>query len=177
MHNKAVMSLFFKVRIRILVGLFVLLFNQALLAATATASLPVSATVIAACAVGSSTLAFGAFTPGGAALNVNGSLAITCTQGDSYTIALNKGSGSGATLAVRVLTQASAPIGTLQYTIYTTTARATVWGDGTSGSATVAGMGTGGTQTITVPGTIFAGQGATATSGNYTDTVNITVTF
>jgi spore coat protein U-like protein len=168
------MSLFSKVRI--LIGLFVLLFNQTLLAATATASLPVSATVIAACAVGSSTLAFGAFTPGGAALNVNGSLTITCTDEDNFTIALNAGSGSGATIPIRVLTNPS-PAGTLQYTIYTTTARTTVWGDGSAGSATVAGQGTGVVQTITVPGTIFAGQATTATPGNYSDTVNITVTF
>ena len=156
-------------------GLLALLCNQAPLAATATAALPVSATIIAACAVGSSTLAFGAFTPGGAALNVNGSLTITCTNGSGYTIALNAGSGSGATIPIRVLTNPS-PAGTLQYTIYTTTARTTVWGNGTTGS-TVAGTGSGVAQAITVPGTIFAGQGATATPGNYTDTVSITVTF
>ena len=168
------MSLFSKVRV--LIGLFVLLFNQTpLLAATATAVLPVSATITAACAVGSSTLAFGTFIPGGAALNVNGSLRITCTNGSSYSIALNAGTGPGATIPVRVLTNPS-PAGTLQYTIYTTTARTTVWGNGSAGP-TVTGTGSGVAQTVTVPGTIFAGQGATATTGNYTDTVSITVTF
>lgn len=162
---------------RVLIGLSIVsFFSQTSLAATATTVLSVSSTVIAACAVGSSTLAFGAFTPGGVALDVNGSLAVTCTNGSSYTIALNAGSGAGATIPIRVLTNPS-PAGTLQYTIYTTAARIIVWGDGTSGSATVAGTGTGVTQSVTVPGRIFAGQGGTATRGNYTDTVNITVTF
>ena len=162
--------------VRILIGLFFLLFGREIEAATSTAPIGVSATVIAACALGTSTLAFGAFTPGGSALNANGSLIITCTNGDNYTIALNAGSGSGATIPIRVLTQPTAPTGKLQYTIYTTTARTTVWGNGTTGS-TVAGTGSGVAQTITVPGTIFAGQGGTATPGNYTDSVTITVTF
>jgi spore coat protein U domain-containing protein, fimbrial subunit CupE1/2/3/6 len=162
--------------IRIVIGFFFLLAAHSLQAATSAAPISVSATVIAACTLGTSTLAFGTFTPGGSALNANGSLIITCTNGDHYTIALNAGLGSGATIPVRVLTKLAAPTGTLRYTIYTTTARTTVWGNGISGS-TVTGTGTGVAQTLTVPGTIFAGQGGTATPGNYTDSVMITVTF
>lgn len=161
---------------RICIGFSILLVSQVSKSATVTAVLPVNATVIAACAVGSSTLAFGTFTPGGAVLNVNGNLSITCTNGNNYTIALNKGSGTGATLANRIMIGSLAP-GVLNYTIYTTTARTTVWGDGTASTATVAGTGSGVAQSITVPGQIFAGQATTATPGNYTDTVNITVSF
>lgn len=163
---------------KILLGLIILLINQIAIAGTATGTLAVSAIVGDTCSVGvgSNILAFGTYTPGGAALNTNGSLSLTCTDGDTYTVALDAGSGSGATLATRILTNPS-PAGTLQYTIYTTTARTTVWGDGTAGTATVPGTGTGALQSITVPGTIFAGQTATVTPGNYTDTVNITVTF
>lgn len=163
---------------RILVGLFVLLITQMTQAGTATGTLSVTANVVDACTVssGSSLLAFGTFTPGGAALNTNGSIALTCTNGNTYAIALDKGAGTGATLANRVMTGSLAP-GILNYTIYTTTGRTTVWGDGTASTATVSGTGTGALQTVTAYGTIFAGQATTATPGNYTDTVNVTVTF
>lgn len=111
-----------------------------------------------------------------AGLNANGSLSVICANGSPYTIALNKGSGTSATLANRIMTGSLAP-GVLNYTIYTTTARTTVWGDGTASTATVAGTGSGVAQSITVLGQIFAGQATTATPGNYTDTVNITVSF
>ena len=165
----------FKAR-NMLIGSAFLLMSPMVLAATATGTLSVTANVADTCAVGTGTnlLPFGTYT--GAVLNVNGILQVTCTAGDSYTVALNAGSGSGATLATRILTNPT-PAGTLQYTIYTDPTRVTVWGDGTAGTATVAGTGSGAAQSITVPGTIFAGQTATVTPGNYTDAVTITVTF
>lgn len=162
----------------LIIGLVPLLISQLSFAGTATGTLSVTANVGDTCTVssGSSLLAFGTFSPGGAALNANGNVTVTCSSGDTYTVALDQGSGTGATIPVRVLTNPS-PAGTLQYTIYTTAGRTIVWGDGTGSSQTVAGTGTGVAQNITAYGTIFAGQTATATPGNYTDTVNITVTF
>lgn len=161
---------------RILVGLFVTILCQTSWAGTATGTLSVTANVVDTCTVAATgnLLAFGAYT--GALNNTNGSLSLTCTDGDTYTVALNIGTGSGATFTNRVLTNPS-PAGTLNYNIYTTAGRTVVWGDGTGTTATVAGTGTGALQTLTVFGQIPAGQTATVTPGNYTDTVTITVTF
>jgi spore coat protein U-like protein len=161
---------------RILVGLFAVILCQNSWGGTATGTLSVTANVVDTCTVAASgnLLAFGAYT--GAVNNTNGSLSLTCTDGDTYTVALNIGTGSGASFANRVLTNPS-PAGTMDYNIYTTSARTTVWGDGTGTTATVPGTGTGALQTLTVFGQIPAGQTATVTPGNYTDTVTITVTF
>jgi spore coat protein U domain-containing protein, fimbrial subunit CupE1/2/3/6 len=158
------------------VGLFLLLFSQIVLAGTAAGTLSVTANVADTCTVAASgnLLAFGAYT--GAVNNASGSIRLTCTDGDTYTVALNAGSGSGASFANRVLTNPS-PAGTLNYNIYTTTGRTVIWGDGTGTTATVTGMGNGAAQTLTPFGQIPAGQTATVTPGNYTDTVTITVTF
>jgi spore coat protein U-like protein len=161
---------------RILVGLFAVILCPISWAGTATGTLSVTANVVDTCTVAASgnLLAFGAYT--GALNNTNGSLSLTCTDGDTYTVALNIGTGSGASFTGRILTNPS-PAGTLTYNIYTTAGRTTVWGDGTGATATVPGTGTGALQTLTVFGQIPAGQTATVTPGNYTDTVTITVTF
>lgn len=161
---------------RILVGFFLIALCSTSFAGTATGTLSVTANVVDTCTVAASgnLLAFGAYT--GAVNNTNGSLSLTCTDGDTYTVALNIGTGSGASFTNRVLTNPS-PAGTMNYNIYTTSGRTTVWGDGTGSTATVAGTGTGATQTLTAYGQIPAGQTATVTPGNYTDTVTITVTF
>lgn len=158
------------------VGIILLFFSQLAWAGTATGTLSVTAIVGDTCIVAptGNVLAFGTYS--GSVLNVNGSVSLTCTDGDSYSVALNVGSGSGATFANRILTNPS-PAGTLNYNIYTTNALTTVWGDGTSGTGTVSGTGTGATQTLTAYGQIPAGQTATVTPGNYTDTVTVTVTF
>ena len=90
----------------LIIGLAPLLISQLSFAGTATGTLSVTANVGDTCTVssGSSLLAFGTFSPGGAALNVNGNITLTCTDGDTYAIALDKGSGTGATLANRVIT-------------------------------------------------------------------------
>jgi spore coat protein U-like protein len=161
---------------RILITLFAVLFSQFTAAATATGTLSVTASVANTCTVGtgSNLLAFGAYT--GAVNNTNGSFQVTCTAGGSYSTALNIGTGSGASFTNRVLTNPT-PAGTLNYNIYTTAGRTVVWGDGTGATAVVPGTGTGAVQTVTVFGQIPAGQTATVTPGNYTDTVTITVTF
>lgn len=165
----------FKTR-NVLIGLIPLFISQIAFAATATGTLSVTANVAAVCSVGVATnlLPFGTYTSG-VALDVNGTLQVTCTATANYNIALDAGSGVGATIPTRILTNPS-PAGTLQYTIYTDPTRTTVWGNGTTGS-TVAGVGTGAAQSVTVPGRIFASQTGTVSPGNYTDTVNITVNF
>ena len=160
----------------VLIGLVPLLMSQFTLAATATGTLSVTANVVDTCTVGtgSNLLAFGTYT--GVVSDVNGLLFVTCTAGDTYSIALDVGTGAGASFTNRILTNPS-PAGTLQYNIYTTAPRTIVWGDGTAGTGTVAGTGNGASQSVTVFGRIPAGQTVGVTPGNYTDAVTITVTF
>ncbi|MBC7405820.1 MAG: spore coat protein U domain-containing protein [Cytophaga sp.] len=69
------------------------------------------------------------------------------------TVSLDAGTGVGATIANRKMS-ASAQL--LSYTIYTSAARTTVWGDGT-GAEKVSGIGNGAVQSISAYGRIFAG--------------------
>jgi spore coat protein U-like protein len=64
---------------------------------------------------------------------------------------------------------------TLDYSMYTTAGRTTVWGDGTLSTSTQAGTGNGAAQALTVFGRIPVGQYVTA--GAYADTVTATVTY
>lgn len=144
-------------------------------AATATGPMTVTATVLATCKVDASALAFpGATSTAIAAGNIDatGDVAVTCTTGSPYTVALNVGAGTGATLAIRKMTSAAL---TLNYSVYTSAARTTVWGDGTLTSQTVAGTGSGASQQIPAYGRIFSGQVVQAAT--YTDTVNVTVSY
>lgn len=149
--------------------------SQAAIAATATGPMTVTATVAATCSVGASSLAFpGATSSAIAAGNIDaiGDVLVNCTTGSPYTVSLNAGAGAGATLAIRKMTSAAL---TLNYTVYTSATRTTVWGDGTLTSLTVPGTGTGANQQIPAYGRIFSGQVVPAAT--YTDTVNVTVTY
>jgi spore coat protein U-like protein len=144
-------------------------------AATATGPMTVTATVASTCAVGASSLAFGSI-PSTAILAGNidatGTVTVNCTSGSSYSVALNAGLGTDATVTVRKMS-ASAQL--LSYTIYTSAERTTVWGDGTVTSVPITGTGTGAMQTISAYGRIFSGQNITASA--YSDTVNVTITY
>ena len=140
--------------------------------AVATSSMAVSANVLTACLVAATPLAFGSYDVAGGAVNISSTVSVTCTGNSSYTIALGAGSGSGATFATRKMTFGA---NTLNYSIYTDSARSSVWGDGTSGSNTVAGTGTLGVTTHTAYGSIPAAQPANA--GAYSDIVSITLNY
>lgn len=136
----------------------------------------VTATVTATCKVGASALAFGVVTSSAiAAGNIDavGNVSVNCTSGSNYTVSLDAGTGSGATLASHKMSAADGTL--LSYAIYTTPGKTTLWGDGTSGSAMVTGTGSGGAQSIPAYGQIFAGQIATAAS--FADIVNVTVRY
>ena len=142
------------------------------LAATATASFTVTATVVASCTLnGGIPLAFGTYTPG-VAKDATTTFTATCTTGTPYALDLSAGSGSGASFATRRMTSGA---DTLDYGLYTDAGRTTVWGDGTGGSNTVGSTGTGVTQTFTVYGRIPAA--AAATVGTYLDTITVTATY
>ncbi len=142
--------------------------------ATATTTFVVSGTVVPTCAVSALPLSFGATIPNPINSNVDAQSTVTatCASGAAYTVALNAGSGAGATFPARRMT--SGP-NTLNYTLYTDAGRSTIWGDGSAGSILSNQSGTGSAQAITVYGRIPSGQ--SVPTGTYTDTITVTVTF
>jgi len=146
----------------------------AALAGTASSSMSVTATVTANCTVSTTALAFGSVdTISGSNVDSTGSLSIVCTNGTTWAASAGVGAGSGATYANRRMTSGG---NLLNYNIYTTAARTTVWGNGTSGTGTIPGTGTGLTQSVTVYGRVNSGQ-TSVPVGSYVDTVAVTVTY
>jgi spore coat protein U-like protein len=143
-------------------------------ASTVGGTLNTSATVTANCTVSTSALAFGNVDSTSASnVDATGGLTITCTNGSAWTASAGVGAGTGATYATRKMT---AGANLLNYNIYTTAARTTVWGDGTGTTATVAGTGTGTGQSVTVYGRVAGGQTGVPI-GSYADTVAVTITY
>lgn len=143
------------------------------IAATATTTFQVTATVLSVCTVSATNLAFGNYdASSGTPNDASSTVTTTCSNTTGYTVALNAGTGSGGTVAVRRMTNGA---NTLDYSMYTTVGRTTVWGDGTLSTVTQAGTGNGAGQALTVFGRIPIGQYVTA--GSYTDTVTATVTY
>lgn len=133
----------------------------------------VTMAVNANCIVTANDLAFGTYNPMAPSPTDGATtLQVRCTNTTAYAVKLNKGAGSGATVAQRRMSHA--PSGTLIYSLFTDAGRSQVWGDD-SGGATVAGVGTGSAQTLTVYGRIPAGQFSAV--GSYNDTVSVTINY
>jgi hypothetical protein len=144
-------------------------------AAEATGVVNITASVTPDCAVGTSTLAFGSAsstTIQAGNVDATGTVSVNCTTGVGYTIKLDVGAGAGATFASRKMTPGA---NLLNYSIYDSAGRTSVWGDGTGATVTVASTGTGAAQSISAYGRIFGAQ--TPPPGTYTDTVNVTVSY
>jgi spore coat protein U-like protein len=144
------------------------------IAATTTTTFGVSATVLSACIVTATPLAFGNYTASaGSPTDANSTVTATCTSGVSYSIALNGGTTTGGTVAARLMANGS---NTLGYGLYTTNGYSTIWGDGTLTTSTVGpNTATGLPQNYTVYGQIPTGQYVAA--GAYTDTITVTVNY
>jgi spore coat protein U-like protein len=143
-------------------------------AGTAGGTLAVSATVTANCTVSTSALAFGNVdVTAGTNVDSTGGLSVTCTNGTTWAASAGIGTGTGATFANRRMANGS---NLLDYNIYTTAGRTTVWGDGTASTATIGGTGTGTAQSVTVYGRVSSGQTGVP-AGAYADTVAVTITY
>ncbi len=143
-------------------------------AGTAGGTLAVSATVTAKCTVSTSALAFGNVdVTAGSNVDSTGGLSVTCTNGTGWAASAGVGSGTGASFANRKMANGS---DLLNYNIYTTAGRTTVWGDGTASTATIGGTGTGTAQSVTVYGRVSSGQTGVP-AGAYADTVAVTITY
>jgi len=145
-------------------------------AGTASTTMGVTMTVQSSCTVGATAVDFGSPTLIDMSGTINdstpGVITVTCTLGEDYSVALDAGSGTGATVATRKMTNGAS---TLNYMLYTDNTRAAVWGDGTLTTSTVAGTGTGDPQTIDVYGQIP--QQSNLRTGTYSDTVTVTVNY
>jgi spore coat protein U-like protein len=143
------------------------------------------ARAVADCSVSSTGVAFGTYDPlVSVGTDSTGNLTVACAhvsgggQRVNYTVALS--AGNSATFTQRWL---RAGVATLTYNLFDTAARARIWGDGSAGTVVVSGgfavgPGQGNSRREVVHpiyGRIPPLQ-AVAT-GNYTDTIVITLTF
>ena len=144
------------------------------IAATATTTFQVTANVATQCTVSAADLNFGTVDPLGGNVDQTTTVTVRCTKNTAYTVGLNAGTTSGATLAQRLMANGS---DTMNYNLYTDAARSTVWGNSAAAPTWVSGSGAGmGTpQVLTVYGRV-ASQ-TTPSPGTYNDSVIVTVTY
>ncbi len=147
--------------------------GSAVAAGSSSGQFNVTATVMSACSLATTDMAFGNYTASSAtAMDISNTLNLTCTNGLPYTVSLDGGTTS-ASVAGRHMTDGASH--NLSYFLYTSTARTTLWGDGTGGTSTVAGTGNGAAQTLSVYGRIPAAQFLSA--GSYADRITVTINY
>lgn len=151
--------------------IFLLVIDRSIFAVNQNTNLAVSVTVNDVCTIAANPLDFGIYNPlSGANLDAQTTIDVTCTLNTPYTIASNAGIGIGASIATRKLTNGGS---TINYSLYSDALHTALWGNG--GGQLIAGNGTGVVQAITVYGRIAASQNVV--TGNYADTVQVTVTY
>jgi spore coat protein U-like protein len=150
------------------------LFAQPAFAQTSGANLETSAEITANCAVSTTPIDFGDVdvTTGAAVLGAGG-ISVVCTNGTDWSASADAGTGAGATLAIRQMSDGAE---TLNYVLYTEPTRTTIWGDGVTSTATIDGTGSGAAQNKVIYGRITASQTGVS-AGSYADTVAVTVTY
>ncbi len=146
------------------------------LAGSAPGSLAVTATVLDACLIVTTPVAFGNYSSSAATTTkATGTVTLTCTLGTTGTVTLGQGanaaSGSTDTVPLRQMAFGTAR---LPYFLYQDSARSTVWGNTAATAVTQAGTGLLGTA-ISVYGAIPISQNVPV--GAYLDTVVATVSF
>lgn len=104
-------------------------------------------------------------------LSTGGAVTIVCTSSQSASISLSAGN-SGSFTTRYMLGPGNAH---LNYNLYTTSALATVWGDGTGGTSTVGGTVSSTPVTFTIYGSIPPNQYG-AVAGVYSDSLTVSVT-
>ncbi len=156
-------------------------------AGSSTGTMAVTANILASCTITAQPLAFGGYDGANAnataALQVNTTVATTCTNGSVPTIAM--GAGNNSTAAQRYVKDSAADL--LKYNLYIPSANTagaacaytTAWGDGTAATTGSSFLTTVApsivARTYNVCGSIPAGQDKPV--GSYTDSVITTVSF
>jgi spore coat protein U-like protein len=139
-----------------------------LVAATfiAVASLTAGCRDCAQATTATGTLGFGTYASGNAS-NGTSLITVLCNFGTPYTVGLNAGTTSGATITARMMDNSGTH---LNYGLYTDAGFTTNWG-----AATSIGTGTGLPQLLTVYGNVPSGQNVA--NGAYSDTITATITY
>jgi len=151
-------------------------------------SAPALALSFATCSVSASGVVFGAYDPlHSAPLDSSGSITFRCTsiiallslRIVSFEVQLS--SGNSGSFIERTMSSGSS---TLEYNLYTNSARNTVWGDETGGTGLLGGIlqfppllsiGTVKEASFTAYGRIFGGQLVPA--GSYSDAITVTILY
>jgi spore coat protein U-like protein len=150
----------------------ILLFASEGRAATVTTTFTTQITITAACIINSaSNLNFGAAGILAANVDQTSTIQVQCTNTTPYSVSLDAGTGIGATVAAREMTNGA---NTVTYSLYSDAGRTIVWGN-TIPTNTVAGTGNGASQAYTVFGRVP--PQATPAPALYTDTITVTVTY
>jgi len=154
-----------------------LLHGMAVMAGTASTQMTVRTTVVTGCTVSAAPVAFGNYTPGAGASASSAAIKVSCTNGTPFGVGLSAGTTSGATYAQRLLSDGTS---NLQYNLYTSSAYASVWGDGTGGTQirTGSGAGIGTAVTLTVYGLLpDSAVNQAVVAGSYVDTIVVVLTY
>ena len=138
-------------------------------ASTVTSNMAVTASVQATCIVNAAAMAFGTYVSTAASTST-ANITVTCTNSTTYTLGLDAGATSGASVTTRQMKNGAA---VLNYALFSDAGHTTNWGN-TTGSW-VSGIGNGAGQAIPVYGQAAAGQ--YVTPGAYSDSITATVTY
>lgn len=158
------------------------------LAASASATLAVSAAVSQNCTISTAPLAFGAYDPvvanAATALNASGSVTVACTKGAS-SLTIGMGNGAHVSGSQRRMQAAGTPTEFLNYNLFQPSSNAagaactfpgtTAWDTG-AGVLALTDAPSKAARTYNVCGTIPGGQDVAA-DPTYTDTVSATINF
>lgn len=148
------------------------LFSQNSYAQVKTANFQVKIEITSSCEIKSATdMDFGSKGVLASNADATSTIVIQCTDTTPYTLGLNAGRGTGATVAKRLMSNGGATVG---YSLYQTATRDTVWGD-TVGTDTQSQTGNGNEQSFTVYGRVPPQK--TPKAGAYTDTVTATIRY
>ena len=143
-------------------------------AATKTATINVSATVVDNCTIGAGAMNLGTF-DGTNNLTSTSTITVRCSNGTDYTVDLS--TGSSGSYANRTLVNGS---NSLVYNLYMAGDFQTIWGNGQNSTGRVSDIGEGMGTAInhTVHGRLLASQNQGAIdAGDYTDTITATITY
>ena len=139
-----------------------------------TINFDVTMKIIADCTIAANPLDFGqAQGVLNAAVNVNTTLNVTCTNTTPYNIGLNAGTGTGSSTSARLMSGTAGNSSTVAFNLYQA-AGSTNWGN-TQGTDTKSGVGSGVSQIITVYGNVPAQ--ATPQPDTYKSTITATIYF
>lgn len=146
------------------------------LAAAVTTTFQVQASVTKQCSVSAVNLTFPAVDPLSSQTDGATTVTVNCTKNSPYTVGLDAGVTTGATIAQRKMANGA---DIMNYNLYTDAARSIIWGNSAVAPTWVSGTGAGmqTPQVLNVYGRVASGQTNLAV-GTYTETaITVTVTY